>query len=84
VAESEELSPEDRAREALVLGLRRIEGVDPAAFAEQTGFELPSLVGRELQRHYDLGTLETSAGRIRLTRQGLFVSDAIWPDLLRA
>ncbi|MBI3463199.1 MAG: radical SAM family heme chaperone HemW [Planctomycetes bacterium] len=83
VAESEELSPEDRAREALVLGLRRIEGIDQAAFAVQTGFELHRLVGRELQRHLDLGTLEMTNGQLRLTRNGLFVSDAIWPDFLR-
>lgn len=83
VADSEELSAEDRAREAFVLGLRRIEGIDQASYEEQTGFELQSLAGRELQRHLALGTLEASGGRIRLTREGLFVSDAIWPDFLR-
>jgi oxygen-independent coproporphyrinogen-3 oxidase len=84
VAESEKLSPEDRVREALVLGLRRIEGIDRAAFEEQSGFVLDSLLGGELQRHLELGTLRMAAGRLRLTREGLFVSDAIWPDFLRA
>ena len=84
VAEEETLSPEDRAREMLVLGLRRIAGIDRRDFAARTGFEIDELVGRELQRYLDLGLLIADGSRIRLTRDGLFVSDAIWPDFLRA
>lgn len=84
VAESETLSAEDRARERLVIGLRRIEGVDVGRFADQTGFDIHALAGRELQRHLELRTLELHGDRLRLTREGLFVSDAIWPDFLRA
>lgn len=83
VAESETLAPEDRAREALVLGLRRLAGVDRQQFFEQTGFEVDRLVGPELHRHVKLGMLSDCAGRVRLTREGLFVSDAIWADFLR-
>lgn len=83
LAEAEMLSPEDRAREALVLGLRRLAGVDRGEFFEQTGFELDRLVGAELGRHVKLGMLSDLAGRVRLTREGLFVSDAIWGDFLR-
>ena len=83
VAESETLSPEDRAREALVLGLRRMEGVDRREFAARTGFEIDVLVGRELSRFVELGLLIGEGGRVRLTREGLFVSDAIWPAFLR-
>lgn len=83
VAEAEELSAEDRARELLVLGLRRLQGVSRDDFAARTGFELDRLVGRQLDRHIALGFLADGEGRIRLTREGLFVSDAIWPDFLR-
>jgi oxygen-independent coproporphyrinogen-3 oxidase len=83
VAESETLSPEDRAREALVLGLRRMEGVDRRPFTARTGFEIDALVGRELSRFVELGLLCDEGGRVRLTREGLFVSDAIWPAFLR-
>ena len=83
VAEHEELSPEDRAREALVLGLRRLEGVGRHEFRRQTGFEVDALVGAELGRLVKLGMLSDCGERVRLTREGLFVSDAIWGSFLR-
>jgi oxygen-independent coproporphyrinogen III oxidase len=84
VAESEELSPEDRARETLVIGMRRIRGVDRHQFAAQTGFELESLVRSDLQRLTDQGLLRWEGDRLCLTRQGLMVSDSIWPYFLRS
>jgi oxygen-independent coproporphyrinogen-3 oxidase len=82
VAEAEELSAEDRAREALVLGLRRLEGVSRDQFARSTGFEIDRIVAQPLARYVNLGMLCDRDGRVQLTREGLFVSDAIWPDLL--
>ena len=83
VAESETLSLEDRARETLVIGLRRMHGVGRTEFARQTGFEVDSLVGPELRRFIDRGLLKETSDRVRLTREGLFVSDSIWPHFLR-
>jgi len=57
VAEREELNPEDRARELLVFGLRRLEGVDRTWFAARTGFDLDALIGEPLRRHVALGLL---------------------------
>jgi oxygen-independent coproporphyrinogen-3 oxidase len=84
VAESEELSAEDRARELLVFGLRRLSGVERLDFERRSGFSWESLVGDELNKVIDLGLLEETDDRLRLTREGLFVSDAIWPRFLRA
>src|SRR5262245_39387031 len=84
VAETEQLAPEDAARERLVFALRRLEGTDTQEFASATGFSINSLGGEALPRLIDLGLLELSADRLRLTRQGLMVSDAIWPEFLRA
>ncbi len=83
VAEREQLSPEDRARELLVFGLRRMAGVERAWFTAQTGLTLDDLVSDALRRHVALGLLEDTGIRVRLTREGLFVSDAIWPHFLR-
>lgn len=82
VAEREQLSPESRARELLVFGLRRMEGVSRWAFNERTGIALDTLIGKPLRRFVELGLLADDGERIRLTREGLFVSDAIWPELL--
>jgi oxygen-independent coproporphyrinogen-3 oxidase len=83
VMESERLSAEDRARERLVFGLRRLEGVDLRAFEEKSGFTVVELGGPSLERFCQLQLLELTADRLRLTREGLLVSDAIWPEFLR-
>jgi oxygen-independent coproporphyrinogen-3 oxidase len=83
VAESEVLPPIDRARELLVFGLRRLAGVERQSFCQVTGFEIDELVGRELAELARLGLMDVEPDGVRLTRAGLFVSDAIWPRLLR-
>ncbi len=83
VAECEELSAEDRAREALVLALRRRDGVERASFAQRFGYTVDELLGAELPRLGELGLLADDGARVTLLREGLFVSDAIWPRLLR-
>jgi oxygen-independent coproporphyrinogen-3 oxidase len=83
VQEAEQLGPEDAARERLVLGLRQMEGVDLAAFQEATGFSVFQLGGEALLQMLRQGLLELTDGRLRLTRQGLLVSDALWPAFVR-
>ncbi len=82
VAEREELDAEARARERLVFGLRRIEGVARGAFANDTGFDLDALAGPAIAKFVSLGMLSDNGDCVRLTRSGLLVSDAIWPELL--
>lgn len=83
VAESEQLEPEDAARERLVFALRRLEGINIDEFSRQTGFPVSDLAGRALPELIDLGLLELNDKRLKLTRRGLLVSDAIWPRFLR-
>jgi len=75
--QSEELSPPERARETLALGLRRAEGVQRDSFRAQTGFDLDSLAGAAIQRHVDLGLLHDDGGSVCLTRSGKYVADAV-------
>jgi oxygen-independent coproporphyrinogen-3 oxidase len=82
VAEQEQLSPEARARELLVFGLRRMEGLERSVFAEIAGYDIDELVGKGLREFVDLGLLTDNGHQIRLTRRGLFVSDSIWPTFL--
>jgi oxygen-independent coproporphyrinogen-3 oxidase len=81
-AESETLSPEDRARERLVFGLRRLEGVELEAFAAATGYRVEQLGGQKLTHFLAQGLLAQEPDRLRLTRAGLLVSDAMWPYFL--
>jgi oxygen-independent coproporphyrinogen III oxidase len=81
-AEREELDEEARARELLVFGLRRIEGVERQDFTTRTSKEVDELIANPLKKFVELGLLTDDGQRIRLTREGLYVSDAIWPELL--
>ena len=82
VAERERLGGEDRARERLVFQLRMIDGVDLQRFQQQTGFAIDALVGPWLRELIDRGLLEQRGNHLRLTRDGLLVSDSIWPRFL--
>jgi oxygen-independent coproporphyrinogen-3 oxidase len=83
VAESEELPPEDRARERLVFGLRRLAGVQRNTFAAETGYTVDQLGGVALRNYVAQGFLADDGSAIRLTRAGLLISDALWPAFLR-
>jgi oxygen-independent coproporphyrinogen-3 oxidase len=80
IAESEELSPEGRARELIMLNLRRCEGLALAGFHEQTGFDFRQLAGGALPKHIRQGLLEECDGRVRLTREGRFLADTVFAE----
>jgi oxygen-independent coproporphyrinogen-3 oxidase len=83
VVERECLPPDEKARELLVFGLRRMEGVDREWFAARSGFRLDELVESPLREFIAAGLLADDGQRVKLTREGLFVGDSIWPELLR-
>ncbi len=82
VAETDELAPADRAREMLVFRLRMLEGITRQEFLQRTGFSLDALVGQPLRKYVACGLLHDRDDRIQLTREGLLVSDALWPEFL--
>ncbi|TDH62511.1 coproporphyrinogen III oxidase [Dankookia rubra] len=85
VTEEEALSPRDRAREALLMGLRLAEGVDPARLAARSGLTLADSVDPAmLAACLDEGYLEWgAAGRLVATDEGRMRLDAMLPVLLR-
>jgi oxygen-independent coproporphyrinogen-3 oxidase len=78
----EQLSAEDRAREAIMLGLRRTTGIDDAGFKERFGYSITALGGRSLERFLDRGWLERVDGALRLTREGRCVADTVIAEFL--
>ncbi len=82
VAETEWVTAEESAREKLVFGLRRLEGIDVNIFESETGWTVDALAGPVVGRYVDAGWLEESGKRLRLSRAGLLVSDSLWPDLI--
>jgi len=82
LADAEELSPEERARERVMLGLRRASGILLADFKRETGFDFRELSPSALSQNLKLELLEEADGSIRLTREGRFVADTVIVDFL--
>jgi len=82
IADSEELSSEERARERVMLGLRRTEGIDLADFREGTGIDFRNLAPDSFSRNLRLGLLEEVDGHVRFTREGRFVADTVIVDFM--
>lgn len=80
--QSEQLPPEERARETMAVQLRRAEGIDRAAFRTQTGFDLDAVAGEALPRHVEQGFLLDDGCGVRLSRRGKYVADAVIERLL--
>jgi oxygen-independent coproporphyrinogen-3 oxidase len=84
VCETEQLSAETAARERLVLGLCQLEGVQAREFLARTGYPLSKLMGEYLEQYTRRGLLDWDECTLRLTRDGLMVSDSLWPPLLQS
>ena len=76
------MNPEQAARERIVVGLRRRDGVSRAAFRAASGFVLDALIAGSLRRWLESGLATDDGDRVRLTRAGLLVSDGLWADVL--
>ena len=84
IAEEAELAPADRAREALLMGLRLAEGVAAERFERVTGVALgdaldPSAVAQMVE----LGLVEREEAGVRLTAAGRPLLNAVLARLVR-
>ncbi len=82
IAEVEVLSAEEQAREAVMVGLRLVRGIDIAEFEGRFGFGLLDLGGDAAQGFLEKGWLEIGEGRLRLTRRGRCFADSVVMEFL--
>ncbi len=73
----EDLGREELAMEALFLGLRTRDGIDLDRYARLYGRDLMEDNRRQLEEWSRLGLIEIAHGRIRPTRSGMAVADAL-------
>ncbi len=81
----EELSREegtDRAREALIMGLRMTKGVHRPTFARRYGSDPLELLKPHLAELTELGLIRYSAERVRLTKKGMLFSNEVFVCIL--
>lgn len=79
--EWDERGLEARATEALFLGLRLREGIDLARLAAEFGPRLLAAIEPALGTGRAHGLLEDASSRVRLTRKGLLLSDAVFREI---
>jgi len=82
VQETEQLGDEDRAREAVMLGLRQVAGIDLNAFQQKFHRHLCELAPTSWKMLFDELLLEEVEGWVRLTHKGRFVADSVMSEFL--
>ncbi len=73
---------EDRAREALILRLRLVQGVEVNAFTMRYGVDPLKILGPALDEFRRMGLIRTTPGRIRLTTRGMLLSNEIFTRII--
>lgn len=68
--------------DAMILGLRLLEGVSTAEFAARFGMTPEQAFPEAIVRHEGFGLIERAEGRLRLTERGLLLANEIFIDLL--
>ena len=82
VVSGETVTPELAMSDALILGLRLVEGVSLSEFSERFGRDLMETFGARLAEPLEWGLLEIESGRLRLTARGRFVANEVFTRLL--
>jgi oxygen-independent coproporphyrinogen-3 oxidase len=72
----------EAAQERVVLGLRRRDGLRRTAFLAASGLDLDLVAGRPIRHWTDRGLATDDGEQVRLTREGLLVSDGLWAEVL--
>jgi oxygen-independent coproporphyrinogen-3 oxidase len=78
IAERHELSEQDRAAEALFMGLRLKEGISLDEFHSEYGVDVIERFSTDLPRLADAGLIETNGGRLTLTAAGRLLSNEVF------
>tara|TARA_R110000782_G_scaffold78276_6_gene155314 strand:+ start:72756 stop:73973 length:1218 start_codon:yes stop_codon:yes gene_type:complete len=77
------LAPDERAREALMMGLRLAEGVDIAALARRLDFPREAMLDpAAVARLGDMGLIAATDDHIAITPAGMLLLDAILPQIM--
>jgi oxygen-independent coproporphyrinogen III oxidase len=82
VDEFERLTPEQMVRERFVFGMRQLAGVNWGALKSETELAVGQSMEIAIEKHVAAGWMIRDGDQIRLSREGLFISDALWSEYL--
>ncbi len=83
IAFSEQLTPEDSARELLAIGLRRVAGIELADFQQRNAYSALDLIGDRLALWTRNELVHWERNTIRLTHRGRMLGDQIAAEIVR-
>ncbi len=75
-------SIEDEQKEYMLLGLRKIEGIDIQKFKEKFGKNPIFIFKKEIDKLVKEGLLEVDLNQIKLTRKGLDLANLVWEEFV--
>ncbi|HWO01058.1 MAG TPA: coproporphyrinogen-III oxidase family protein [Blastocatellia bacterium] len=78
VSERRELGPEERASDALFMGLRLSEGIDLNAFCAEYEVDVLQRYASEFPELFDARLIEVNDGRLMLTEAGRLMSNEVF------
>lgn len=76
------LHKRQQIEEFMFLGMRMMEGVSREKFREKFGMTLEGIYGTVLQKLQRQGLIEQCEGRVRLTEEGIAVSNYVFSEFL--
>ncbi len=76
------LSQEEQMEETMFLGLRLTEGVSGAEFQRQFGVSMEQIYGEVIRENTEKGLLIDETGYVRLTREGMDLSNYVMAQFL--
>jgi oxygen-independent coproporphyrinogen-3 oxidase len=76
------MTAEGAARERIVVGLRRRDGIVRKTFRNESGLSFDDLAGDLVRGWVANGWAVDDGARVRLTRSGLLLSDSLWEGVL--
>lgn len=80
--EVQRLTRQDEMEETMILGLRMMKGVNKAEFFKKYGVSAEQIYGKVIKKYTDMGLMENNAEYIRLTNDGISVSNVILSEFL--
>lgn len=77
-----DLTPQEHASDAIIFGLRKMNGIHKIEFMNRFGYLPSDRWGKEIQRLVDRGLLEQDETRLRLTRKAIMISNSVFEHFI--